>query len=272
MRDHQLTGNDCRKSFFRPGILLGWRERRSGRTDVKDIDSPLEPMPAGRQAGQRTLMASVYDRLRLDILDGVLRPGDRLRFDEMKARYGVGLSPLREALTRLASERLVVLEEHKGFRVAPISRADLLDLLFMRQEIEAKAIRLSIERGDDAWEAGVVGTIHALGKRGNLTPEGRPDPEWEERHKAFHRSLVSACGSPRLLQLRGLLIDHSDRYRRLSHKYPREQRDHLAEHKAIAEAAVRRDADTADALMRRHLAATVEILLGDSDLAFDVDH
>ncbi|KRW94989.1 FCD domain-containing protein [Paracoccus sp. MKU1] len=217
----------------------------------------------------KTLMASVYDRLRADIVDGVRRPGAKLRFDELKETYGVGLSPLREALTRLAAEKLVVLEEHKGFRVAPISRSDLHDLLFMRQEVEMLGIRRSIERGDDQWEAAIVAAIHALGKRVNLTPDGHIDPEWELRHRAFHDSLVAACGSPRLLLLRAQLTDHADRYRRLSHYYHSAGRDHLSEHVALSEAVVSRQAELAERLIRAHLARTVEIILSCEDLQGD---
>lgn len=216
--------------------------------------------------GGKTLMGSVYDRLRADIVDGELRPGARLRFEELKETYGVGLSPLREALTRLAAEKLVVLEQNRGFHVAPISRSDLDDLLFMRQETESLGIRRSIERGDDQWEAGVVAAIHALGKRESLTPEGHVDPEWERRHRVFHDSLVAACDSPRLLLYRELLIDHADRYRKLSHHYPSAGRDHLSEHVALADAVVARDAEEANRLIREHLARTVEIIISDEDL------
>jgi DNA-binding GntR family transcriptional regulator len=211
---------------------------------------------------QKTLMADVYGRLRRDVLDGELEPGSRLRFEEMRAKYGVGISPLREALTRLAAEKLVILEEHKGFRVAPISAEDLCDILFMRKEVEAMGIRLSITKGDDRWEAGIVAALHELGKRGSLGPDGRIDPEWEARHHAFHLSLVAACGSPRLLQVRELLSDQADRYRRLSHTYPKEKRDHLSEHTEIADAVLARDSEAATFLIRRHLDRTVQILLG----------
>jgi len=218
------------------------------------------------EGNSKSLMASVYERLRADIVDGIRRPGDKMRFEELRETYGVGLSPLREALTRLAAEKLVVLEEHKGFRVAPISRRDLDDLLFMRQEVEAMAIRRSIERGDDQWEAGIVAAIHALSKRHSLTPDGHIDPEWEIRHRNFHDSLVAACDSPRLLLLRQQLTDHADRYRRLSHHYPSAGRDHLSEHQAIADAVVSRRIDEADKMIRAHLARTVDIILSGDDL------
>lgn len=216
--------------------------------------------------GSKTLMGSVYDRLRSDIVDGELRPGTRLRFEELKESYGVGLSPLREALTRLAAEKLVVLEQNRGFHVAPISRSDLHDLLFMRQEIELLAILRSIERGDDQWEAAIVAAIHALGKRESMTPDGHIDAEWEDRHRSFHDSLVAACDLRRLLMYRQQLTDHADRYRKLSHHYHKAGRDHLAEHCALSEAVVARDADKANQLIRNHLARTVEIILSRDDL------
>lgn len=215
---------------------------------------------------RKTLMGSVYDRLRRDIVEGELRPGARLRFEELKDNYGVGLSPLREALTRLAAEGLVILEEHKGFHVAPLYRNDLQDLLFIRQEVEALAIRRSIERGDDQWEANIVAAIHALGKRQSLSPDGHVDEEWELRHRTFHDSLVAACNSPRLLLFRAQLTNQADRYRRLSHHYQSAGRDHSAEHCALADAVVARDASQADLLIRSHLERTVQILLEGNDL------
>jgi GntR family transcriptional regulator, carbon starvation induced regulator len=218
-------------------------------------------MTARADRKQRTLSADVYDRLRRDLLEGVLRPGQRLRFEELRELYDVGLSPLREALTRLAGEELVILEEHKGFRVAPISRVDLLDIAFMRKEIECMGVRLAIQNGDDRWEANVVRSIHELRIRSTLTAEGRLDPLWESRHRAFHCSLVEGCGSVRLLQIHNLLLDHADRYLKLSRYYAMTPRDRLREHVEIADAVVARDADLACALIKRHLERTVDTLL-----------
>src|SRR6266436_2137454 len=71
----------------------------------------------------RTLTSDLFDRLRTDILRCNLKPNSRLLFRDLRAAYASGMSPLREALMRLASDGLVVLEDHKGFRVAPVSRA-----------------------------------------------------------------------------------------------------------------------------------------------------
>src|SRR5690606_18443505 len=138
-------------------------------------------------------------------------------------------------------------------------------------ETESLAIRLSIQRGDDSWEAGVAAAIHELRKRNSLTPEGRIDEEWERRHRAFHYSLVAACGSPRLLSLRELLSDQAERYRRLTHRYPSNIRDHIAEHGELAEVVLERDEEGAAWLIKRHFQRTVDILLAMPDLLIEDD-
>ncbi len=78
--------------------------------------------------GEGTLAMSIYGRLRRDILTGLFEPGERLPLDALGERYRVGLTPLREALNRLSAEELVLREGKRGFRVAPVSRANLVAL------------------------------------------------------------------------------------------------------------------------------------------------
>ena len=91
--------------------------------------------PAKRVADQ-TLTASALRRIRSDIIACRLMPNERLRFEALRERYGMGVSPLREALMRLDAEGLVQLEQNKGFRVSEVSRENLLDLMRTRIEIE----------------------------------------------------------------------------------------------------------------------------------------
>src|SRR5271170_4994951 len=112
----------------------------------------------------RTIAESTYRRIRQDILWGRFVPGSPLRSDQLRARYGVGISPLREALTRLASERLVTTVGQRGFRVAPLTAYDVEDTMATRLVIEGEALARSMERGDIAWETSVVGAFHALSR------------------------------------------------------------------------------------------------------------
>ena len=209
----------------------------------------------------RSRFADAYSQIRAAILNGELTPGSRLRFDDLRRQYEAGLSPTREALMKLAAEGLVVLAEMKGFRVAPVSRNDLMDITDMRKELEGLALRLSIKRGDDAWEASVVSTHHQLLKRSKIGANGLLDPEWEQRHRAFHEALVSACESPWLLRFRNTLYDQSDRYRKLYIHYLQTPRDDVVEHNRLVAAVLARNTELAVALLRDHFDGTMRILL-----------
>jgi DNA-binding GntR family transcriptional regulator len=209
----------------------------------------------------RTLASNVFERLRHDILECRLRPGTRLPFADLRLRYGVGTSPLREALMRLASDGLVVLQDHRGFHVAPVSKAKLLDITFMRKEMETRALVLGIQNADEEWETRVGAAYHALTRRSPPDRDGMLDPEWESRHRAFHFALVSGCGSEWLLRFRAILYDQWDRYRRLSIKYAKEDRDIEREHRELMQAALERDAEAATYLMNRHITTSTRALL-----------
>ncbi len=219
-----------------------------------------------------TLTSTVLDRLRADIVEGTLAPGAKLRLEHLTSRYAAGRTPLREACFRLASEGLVTIEDQRGFRVTPISRADLLDLTRTRQQIEGLALRASIARGDLSWEGEVTAALHRLmrlsAKHGRGAAGGGRggrgsalDRTWEHEHGRLHAALVSACGSPWLLRFRALLFEQSERYRRLAIAYGQPERDIDGEHQALVRAALDRDVERACALLTEHLARTTDRVL-----------
>lgn len=212
-----------------------------------------------------TRTAEILDTLRDDIIAARLAPGEKLRFDALREQYAVGISPLREALTHLASEGLVVAEQRKGYRVAPVSRADLVEVARLRSEFDALAITESIRNGDELWEGRVIVAFHALTKRAKLGADGEIDCDWEAFHIRFHEELVSACQMPKLLSFRAILELQARRYRRVSVHYLNAPRDDLGEHRAIHEAALARDSALASQLIRAHYMQTVEIILAAAD-------
>lgn len=210
-----------------------------------------------------SLATAVHANLRADILKGKLKPVERLRFDVLRKEYDVGLSPLREALSRLAVEGLVVAESQRGYKVAPISVEDLNDLANVRCELECFALRLAIENGDDEWEADMVRSYHYLSlvDRWSPTVRGEINVEWATRHSVFHDALVASSGSPRLASFRRMLCDQYDRYLRVSASYGAIKRDDRGEHKALMELVLARDVEGACAAMRAHIGRTVEMVL-----------
>lgn len=209
-----------------------------------------------------TLASSVYDRLRDDILSGALPPDEKLRTEALRERYGVGNSPLREALNRLSADGLVTREDQKGFRVATASRADLEELVKTRCWLEEIALRQSIENGDEDWEEAVVLQYHRLSRvrRSSSEEEYVVNLEWESRHRAFHLALLSACGSRWLLQYCAQLNDQADRYRQLAIVVSYPKRNELNEHEEIMRAATSRDADEAVRLLLAHYDRTAGII------------
>ena len=218
------------------------------------------PREAEQSAG--TLASSVYDRLRGDILCGALPPDEKLRTEALRERYGVGNSPIREALNRLSADGLVTREDQKGFRVAAASRDDLIELAKTRCWLEAIALRESIENGGDEWEESVVLQFHRLSRVRRSSSEETyvVNPEWETRHRAFHMALLSACGSRWLLQYCAQLNDQADRYRQLAIVVSYPKRNELVEHEAIMKAATDRDAGEAVHQLLAHYDRTAGII------------
>ncbi|MBS0325635.1 MAG: FCD domain-containing protein [Proteobacteria bacterium] len=205
-----------------------------------------------------TLNASVCNLLRADIVACRLMPNERLRLEALRERYGVGGSPVREALMRLQGEGLVELEQHKGFRVSAVSRERLLDLMRTRIEIEGLALRWSIEHGGVEWEADLLGAFHRLANRHKTAShDGTIDADWSREHRAFHTALVAACGSPTLLGIRENLFDRTTRYVALSILSRTTPRNDAAEHEQIMRAALNRDAARAVALTGEHIERTM---------------
>jgi len=200
----------------------------------------------------RTFAQAVQAQIAEDILCGQLKPGIRLRLQTLCETYDVSMSPLREALSALAGRGLVAQDGQRGFRVAAATPQDLHDIVETRVHIETLTLRLSIERGGDEWEAGILAAHHRLERRPRSN-DLLVDPLWEKLHRAYHVSLICACGSPRLLEFYEALTDNFDRYRRLAvlaaGRHPRPK----AVHGAIVKAALARDIERALKLMAGHV-------------------
>jgi GntR family transcriptional regulator, carbon starvation induced regulator len=211
-------------------------------------------------AVEPTINATVFRHIRADIVACRLPPNERLRIEALRGRYGVGGSPIREALMRLAAEGLVILEQNKGFRVSPVSREQLHDLMNTRIEIEGIALRWSIERGGLEWEANLLGAFHRLShqKKTERSAGEAINVAWFREHRNFHSALVAACGSPTLMSVREALFDQADRYVVQSIISRAPPRNDVGEHEQIMRAALARSVARAVQLNRAHIERTTE--------------
>lgn len=205
---------------------------------------------------------SVYERLRDDILSCRLRPGAKIRINEVAKEAGVSLGAVREALARLAAEDMAVATAQKGFSVPDVSVEDLLDLTNTRVQIEDLCIRASIRNGDIEWETALVAAFHRLQRIPEIETGEKPmlSERWAAAHQQFHFAVVGACRSPSLLKIRSVLFAQTERYRRLSVPLRTIDRDVAAEHKAIFDAVISKDADLATDLMAKHFHLTTDIV------------
>lgn len=202
-----------------------------------------------------------YRRIRTDIVFGRLRPGQRLILDRMKLTYGISITTLREILSRLAAERLVTAEGQRGFQVAECSADDLREVAALRLLLESSALKSSFAAGDVEWEARFVAAHHKLAHIEQRLVSGQDSPleQWKRYDFEFHNALVSACGSKALLDLHAGVYDRYLRYQMVFGVFRGDIAAH--EHRELLEAALARQAESALAILQRHVNACIEAVL-----------
>lgn len=214
------------------------------------------------RAGARSRTEHVFESLRFDLLESRIMPGERLKLVELADRFGISQTVVREALTRLAEQGLVLANPKRGFVVMPLSVDDLVDLTGVRVRLETLTLRDSIENGDLPWETAVVAAHHALDRTPLISEDPTSASTWRQCHRAFHHALCAGCGSPRLEDLVTKLRDSAELYRIWSGSLGHDTtRDVPAEHRAIMVAALARDADVACKLLAEHITRTTSALL-----------
>lgn len=210
-----------------------------------------------------TQAETVCRLIRAEILDGQLPAGAKLNIGALEKRFDVSLGAIREALSRLSAEGMVIAESQRGYRVSPVSSEELLDLTRTRIEVESLCMAKAMELGDVEWETRIVAAAHRM-ERLQDSPadaETRVTQVWSNSHREFHEALVSACPSEWLLRLRHLLHAQSERYRRLSAPLETDNRDVRGEHRRLMEAVLARDEAAALLALKQHFFSTAEIIL-----------
>lgn len=220
-------------------------------------------------AGAKSSISRVVTQLREDLISVVIEPGAKLRIASLADKYEANPGAVREALSRLVSEGLVVAEDQKGFRASPVSASFLTDIMSTRVFVEVEALRRSIAFGDTDWEANVLAATHRLSKVEQLDPDtGAITARWRNLHRQYHDALIAHCGSPTLLQVQSQLFSQTERYRCLQGSLSQggKLRDGDNEHNQIAELVVARNFVAASAALERHYHKTVQLLLASGRL------
>jgi DNA-binding GntR family transcriptional regulator len=216
------------------------------------------------QVGPRSLSRAVFADIRAGILSGTYAPGSKLSPRAIATTSNVSLSVVREALTRLAEQGLVIAEPQLGFSVVTLDLEGAQDLNRVRVLIEGAAIEDAIDHADVEYEARVIASHHRLVRTPQWVDEESQTltEEWARAHAQFHAALLSTCTSPRLLEMSASLRETAELYRRWSSTFTATQlrRDVASEHHALMQAALDRDASLCSHLAGQHINKTTELL------------
>ena len=210
-----------------------------------------------RPEGAETVSDDGYRRIRTDIIFGKLPPEHKLRLEAMREDYGVSVTTLREILSRLSSDGLVLAEGRRGFEVAPVSAQDLKGLAELRLLLESHAMEQSFARGDMEWEGRVVSAHHKLAATERVMSTKKANHQlWKRYDGEFHQAVISNCGSRPLMEAHAAVFDKYFRYLILALSYrgdvvPRQ-------HQQLLECALKRDADRAKAVLAQHINECVD--------------
>lgn len=208
---------------------------------------------AGREA--TTLASRAYFLVRQEIMDGTLPPASRIHIAALAKRLEVGASPLREALNRLVSEKLVLQIDQRGFRTAPLLVEELDQLSLASGWVHSAAVRASVQRGDDSWEEALVVAHHRLRKLSRAEVEGDPGA-WPAAYRRLNIVLVSACGSQIMEDFCHEVFERVSRYRQIC--YRRTSRLLAPDYTLVVEAALARDPELAAERMTDHIRDSVD--------------
>jgi DNA-binding GntR family transcriptional regulator len=200
--------------------------------------------------------------LRSELLNGVLHPSQKLKMVELTERFGVSQSVVREALTRLTEQGLLVATPQRGFRVRDLSIEDIAELTETRVQVESLALRLAVERGDLQWETAILAAHHRLERTPVTRDDGTFNEDWSVQHRDFHQALLAGCSNRRLESVATSLRDGAELYRRwywvLTDDH---QRDLAAEHRQLKELALAREADRAIKVLTEHIDRAPSLLI-----------
>lgn len=222
-------------------------------------------MKQKRQGG--TLSELAFGKIREDILNGTLHPDQKLQISILKDYYGIGWSPLREALNRLSTCGFVVKREQQGFYVASVDEGGLVELTNARIWLDEVAFKQTFCNETKEWEERIIIALHRLSRRYPLEKnvDKNYSTEWRELHRNFHTELVSHCGSEWLINYCQQLFDQFTRYRLIvlekTNIGKMKNRREDKEHNDILSACLAGNVDLATRLMALHYKLSAEIIL-----------
>jgi DNA-binding GntR family transcriptional regulator len=203
----------------------------------------------------------VYLRLRQLIVDGGLGANEKLKINHLAEQFEVSPGAVREALSRLVGEDLVVGLEQRGFRVAPLSREDMLHVYITRCIVEAEAFGLAMQHGDVEWERHLRDSFGLLQAQHARLRQQLPVGEFAQHiHEDFHMALLSGCNNPWTMRTYNVLYRACERYRSMAARLEPHGRNVELEHAGLIVAALERNVEEGKRRIREHAMRTCDLI------------
>jgi len=210
-------------------------------------------MTASDNIDSQSMADRAFGEIRRQLISGIIGPSEKLNMIEFSRQIGVSQGAVREALSRLSAESLVVVEQNRGYRAAAISVEELREITEARIVIDAECLRLAITRGDIDWEGSVLAASHRAERRRALF-DGTPETAepFTVARLAFYASLLEPCGNVWLLQMHRLIYAQLARYRHLCLPFADDKMHLYKPDSEFIHAVLDRNADRAIELFNNH--------------------
>ncbi len=213
-------------------------------------------------ATNETLASSCAIKIKELILNGYLLPGEQIKGEYLKSYLNVGLSPIREALSRLISTNLVEFIDHVGFRVTKLDKNMIYETYRSQAKLETLLLEDAINLGGDDWESSIISSLHLLSKN-EIKGKKSLYKLWSDRNDDFHGSLIAASTLNSLKNVRDQLMLNKNWYYRLAYQKMDNELIEVnhSEHRQIAELVISRDLKQASTILYKHNMYNVELLI-----------
>jgi DNA-binding GntR family transcriptional regulator len=210
---------------------------------------------------KNTVVEQITDHIREGIKHGRFAPGQRLIEADLTRELGVSRGPLREGLSRLASEGHLVIEPFRGAVVRRWTRPDIIDLFGVREVLEGQAAHLAALNGNAVARKALLTSVKKI--RRDVNPQG-----YLVHNQSFHESIATLSSNALLQRLLEQLSTNAYRLQFRQMVVHADRSEALADHTAIATAIAAGDAKAAERSMRKHVrdAQRLTLALIDSKL------
>ncbi len=212
----------------------------------------------------QSLKSRAYDALKAAILRmDLYAPEAELRLDErdLSAKFGVSRTPLREALAQLDQEGLVKIQPRRGIFIVRKTKAEILEMITVWAALESMAARVATSAATDAEIAALHALVDPFSQNGVALHMG----EYSDANIAFHAAIIALAKSRLISDLTDALFFHVRAMRRRTITEADRASRSIIDHRDIVEALEARDADRAEALVRRHTLALRDHIARDVD-------